>query len=203
MRLHLVRHARTEYNAAGRLQGWCDSPLTEDGLAQLHATTAHLARIELTGAWASPSGRTMTTAREILRRHDGLRPRADDGLREFSFGSWEARPEPELYDRVAPQTLFADVIAGTHPGLPGGEPADTYLARVAEAFDRIRRAHPEGDVLVVTHGVTLFVYLALIGYSGWTPLGNCSVTTVEFVENRAVVLEAGFMPPVPSECATG
>ncbi|NNN31393.1 histidine phosphatase family protein [Streptomyces sp. S3(2020)] len=196
MRLHLVRHARTEYNAAGRLQGWCDSPLTDDGLPQLRATAAHLADVELTAAWASPSGRTMATAREILRHHEAVRLRADDALREYSFGEWEARPEPELYGQVEPRLLFADVIAGKHPGLAGGEAADAYLARVGDAFARIGRAHPEGDVLVVSHGVTLFVYLALIGYSGGTPLGNCSVTTVEIIENRATAVQVGFLPKI-------
>ncbi|MFJ9705763.1 histidine phosphatase family protein [Streptomyces sp. NPDC101234] len=196
MRLHLVRHARTEYNTAGRLQGWCDSPLTADGLEQLRATAAHLAEVELTGAWASPSGRTMATAREILRHHDGLRLRADDGLREYSFGTLEARPEPELYAQLDPYAFFADVITGTHPGLPGGEPAAAYLARITDTFARILRTHAEGDVLVVTHGVTLFTYLARLGHNGRTGLSNCSVTTVEIIENRAMVLDVGFVPPI-------
>ncbi|MCG7202279.1 histidine phosphatase family protein [Streptomyces arenae] len=196
-----MRHARTEYNAAGRLQGWCDSPLTDDGLKQLRATAAHLADVELTGAWASPSGRTMATAREILLHHGGLRLHADDRLREYSFGQWEGRPETELYGQVNPRSFFADVISGKHPGLPGGEPADAYLTRVAEAFARIEQAHPDGDVLVASHGVTLHVYLTLIGYSGGTALSNCSVTTVEIAETRAVVVEAGLVPPIPARYA--
>ncbi|MEU9456609.1 histidine phosphatase family protein [Streptomyces sp. NPDC048277] len=201
MRLHLVRHARTEYNAAGRLQGWCDSPLIAEGLPQLRATAAHLAGVELTGAWASPSGRTMTTAREILRHHDGLRLRADDALREYSFGKWEARPEPELYGRTAPRAFFADVMSGAHPGLPGGESADAFLGRVTDVFARIGRAHPEGDVLVVSHGVTLYAYLTLVGYSGAPALANCSVTTVEITGTGAVVVEAGFVPPITARSA--
>ncbi|MET8976315.1 histidine phosphatase family protein [Streptomyces sp. NPDC004539] len=197
MRLHLVRHARTEYNAAGRLQGWCDSPLADDGRPQLRATAAHLAGIELTAAWSSPSGRTTATAREILRHHDGLPLRTDDGLREYSFGELEARPEPELYGQVDPHTFFASVIDGTHPGLPGGEPAADYLARVTGTFARIVRTHPEGDVLVVSHGVTLVTYLAHLGHDGRAGLGNCSVTTVEITDNRTAVLDVGFVPPIP------
>ncbi|AXG76617.1 histidine phosphatase family protein [Streptomyces paludis] len=198
MRLHLVRHARTEYNAAGRLQGWCDSPLAADGLGQLRATAAHLAGVGLTAAWASPSGRTMTTAREILRHHDGLRLRADDGLREYAFGALDGHPESELFGQVDPREFFADVIEGRHPGLPGGEPAADYLARVAGAFERVVRAHPDGEVLVVAHGITLVTYLTLLGSTGVIPLANCSVSTVEITGSRAEIVRVGFVPAEPA-----
>lgn len=202
MRLHLVRHARTEYNASGRLQGWCDSPLTPDGLDQLRATADHLSGIRLTAAWASPSGRTRTTAREILRHHGGLRLRTDEGLREYGFGELDGRPESELFSQVDPRAFFADVINGRHPGLAGGEPAAGYLVRVADAFRRIARAHPDGDVLVVSHGITLVTYLTHIGATGVVPLGNSSVSTVEFTGTRAEVVDVGFLPSVSTGRAT-
>lgn len=30
-KIYLTRHGETEWNKAGRLQGWCDSKLTEKG----------------------------------------------------------------------------------------------------------------------------------------------------------------------------
>ena len=33
LNLYLIRHGQTEYNAAGIVQGWCDSPLTAEGKA--------------------------------------------------------------------------------------------------------------------------------------------------------------------------
>ncbi|MHB9863694.1 histidine phosphatase family protein [Streptomyces sp. YIM S03343] len=202
MRLHLVRHARTEYNASGHLQGWCDSPLTPDGFGQLRATAAHLAGIGLTAAWASPSGRTKTTAREILRHHDGLRLRTHEGLREYGFGELDGRPESELFSQVDPRQFFADVINGRHPGLAGGEPAAAYVARVMDAFERIARTHSDGEVLVVSHGITLVTFLTHIGGTGVVPLGNCSVSTVEFTGALAEVVEVGFLPPVSTDHTT-
>lgn len=29
---YYVRHGQTVFNAEGRMQGWCDSPLTENGI---------------------------------------------------------------------------------------------------------------------------------------------------------------------------
>lgn len=177
--LHLVRHGRTRYNDEGRLQGWSDSELTDSGRAGVLTTAAYLRDVPFAAAWTSPSPRTRTTSELLLSHHSGVTPRVLAGLREFHFGAYEARPEPELYRSLPAHTLFRDVLAGTFPGLPGGESGRTYLGRVAAAFDEIERAHPDGgDVLVVSHGVTLLAYLALAVDASLRPLHNGSVSTV-------------------------
>lgn len=183
--LHLVRHGRTVYNDQARLQGWCDSPLTDTGRAGVLSTARYLAEVPFVAAWTSPSGRTRTTSELILATHPGVTPTAHDGLREFSFGDYEARPEPELYDRIPTHELYGGVLTGTFPGLPGGESGRTYLGRVAAAFAEIERAHPDGgDVLVVSHGVTLLAYLAMVVTDApLRPLANASVSTVRIDEN--------------------
>ena len=42
-RLYILRHGQTEFNLQHRVQGHCDSPLTELGVAQAHAAGAWLA----------------------------------------------------------------------------------------------------------------------------------------------------------------
>ncbi|MGV8966529.1 MAG: histidine phosphatase family protein [Cellulomonas sp.] len=178
--LYLVRHGRTEHNVAGRLQGWCDSPLTVDGLVGVQATAEYLRALDLAGAYASPSGRTVATASAILAHHPETTLTCDPRLREFNFGEFEARPEGELFGQVDPVVLFTGILQGTFPGLPGGEPVAAYRARVAAAFDSIVRAHPDGgSVLVVSHGVTLLAYLAMVAPEPLNPLANASVTTVQ------------------------
>jgi len=199
--LYLVRHGRTEYNVAGRLQGWCDSPLTAEGLVGVQTTAEHLRTLDLAGAYASPAGRTVATASAILAHHPTTSLTCDPGLREFNFGEFEARPEAELFGQVDPTVLFRGILDGTFPGLPGGEPVGVYLARVAGAFDAIVRAHPDGgSVLVVSHGVTLLAYLAMVAPEPFKPLANASVTTVQIdpdgtrsVRSRGVV-PSGVVP---------
>lgn len=177
--LSLVRHGQTEYNAENRLQGWCDSPLTARGLAGVRTTAAHLAGHPFTAAYVSPAGRAQTTLHEILAHHPHALPVTDPDLREFSFGDLEARPEAELLARYDPDVIFAEVISGTFAGLPGGEPGRAYLARVRSAFARIERNHRDGHVLVVSHGLTLRAYLAMIDPRPMAPLPNASISTVE------------------------
>ena len=179
--LSLVRHGQTRYNAQHRLQGWCDSPLTAQGLAGVRTTATFLSGRPFTAAYVSPSGRAQATAREILANHPSapLFTEPDPDLREFGFGDLEARPEAELLDRYDPETLFADVLHGTFAGLPGGETGPEFLDRVVSAFTRIEAAHREGHVLVVSHGLTLRAYLTTIDSRPTMPLPNASVSTVK------------------------
>lgn len=93
--IFLVRHGETEWNRVRRYQGWLDSPLTLDGIAQAEAVGRLLSRIpEAAGSAivASPLGRARHTAAIIAESlGDALghpRPiRFDERLREISLGS--------------------------------------------------------------------------------------------------------------------
>lgn len=177
--LLLVRHGRTRFNAERRIQGWADSELTPDGLAGVRATAVDLSGIVLDAAYSSTSQRTLTTSAEILEHHPSVDVFPRDGLREFNFGDFEERSEAELVDHIDWLELFRSVLDGTYPGFPGGESARTYLDRVATAFEEIEAAHAPGEnVLVVSHGMTLMVYLAMSGFPTNRPLANASVTGV-------------------------
>lgn len=176
--LSLVRHGQTEYNAQCRLQGWCDSPLTPAGLAGVRSTATHLAARPFAAVYVSPAGRAQATAREIVAHHPSARVVTDPDLREFGFGDFEARLETELYARYDPEELFTGVLRGTFAGLPGGERGHEFLARVGAAFARIEASHPAGQVLVVSHGLTLRSYLAMIDQRPMAPLPNASISTV-------------------------
>lgn len=177
--LTLVRHGRTHFNARRVLQGRTDSPLTRDGREGVRTTARHLAAHPFTAAWASPSGRAVTTAVEILRHHPDLRLRTEPDLREYAFGVYERRPEHAL-EEVAPWgELVRAVLEERHPGLPRGESGAEFMGRTRRAFARIAAEHPEGHVLVVGHGLALGAYLATIAPVGLVPLPNASVTTVE------------------------
>src|SRR6476620_3993740 len=64
----LVRHGETEWNRARRYQGWLDSPLTQEGIAQAETIGRLLCRLpqaEAAEIVASPIGRARRTA-EII-----------------------------------------------------------------------------------------------------------------------------------------
>ncbi|WP_069387677.1 histidine phosphatase family protein [Cellulosimicrobium cellulans] len=197
----LVRHGQTVLNARRHLQGACDSPLTRTGRAGVRVTAQHLALHDFDAVYCSPQGRAVLTAMEILRHHPDLPLTVDHDLRELSFGSFERRPEHEL-DAIESWTdLVPAVLAGTHPGVGGGEPGADFMARVRAVFERIVAAHAvaagpgaqeDQEVLVVGHGLTLGAYLATIDPSRLVALPNASVSTVEVTDGRATILSAGI-----------
>ena len=45
MKLYLMRHGETLFNTQKRVQGWCDSPLTENGICQAEQAKQYFVKI--------------------------------------------------------------------------------------------------------------------------------------------------------------
>lgn len=185
--LYLVRHGQTVYNVEGRLQGWCDSPLTDAGVEGVRATAERLAGRSFVAAYVSPSPRTRTTAELLLAHHRRVPVREVPDLREFGFGREEGRREVDLLPEVDPYDMWSGVVDGTFRGFPGGETGPRYRARVLRAFGAIEAAHREGAVLVVSHCLTLMTFLASIDPERTAPPRNAGVAVVELGATRALV----------------
>jgi probable phosphoglycerate mutase len=193
--LTLVRHGQTMLNARRHLQGACDSPLTRTGRAGVRVTAQHLAGHRFDAVYCSPQGRAVQTAVEILKHHPDLRLTVDAGLRELSFGDYERRHEHVL-DALEPWAdIVAGMVAGTHPGVGGGESGAELMGRVRNVFSRIIATHggtsEDAHVLVVGHGLALGAYLATVDPSRWFALPNASVSTVEVSDGVARLVAAG------------
>ncbi|WP_129338831.1 histidine phosphatase family protein [Cellulomonas endophytica] len=190
LRIHLVRHGRTRFNDELRLQGWTDSELTAHGLHGIRAAAAALADVPFVGARSSDSPRAVTTARMLLEPHPGVGLREDPRLRELNFGDLEAEPETVLATQVDGRELFRGVFEGTHPGLPNGESGRRFLARVAQGYRAVERDFADGgDVLVVSHGLTLLALLTMLSDVPARPLPNVGISTVRVTPDGRRELE--------------
>lgn len=77
LQVYLVRHGETLWNAARRIQGQSDSPLTEIGIRQAHLVAQRVRNQGITHIISSDLGRTQQTAknyRRCLRANNGDRP---------------------------------------------------------------------------------------------------------------------------------
>jgi probable phosphoglycerate mutase len=157
MTIFLVRHGETEWNRARRYQGWNDSPLTEDGIAQAEAIGRRLRTLpEADGAEivASPIGRARRTA-EIIARCLGHTAalRFDERLREISLGGWDGLDRREIRSRMGVGFAQFEWYFQT----PDGETYDGFAGRVAGWL-----AEQEGGpVIAVSHGVVTRVLRGL------------------------------------------
>jgi probable phosphoglycerate mutase len=151
----IIRHGETDWNVAGRLQGWRDSPLTAAGRSQAIAIAARLANEPIDALVASDLGRTLATAAPIAAAH-ALAVAPDPGLRERCYGIFEGltwaeieRGHAEAYRRLVARDQDYDV--------PEGESGNRFRDRVCDAFERLAARHGHARVAVVTHGGVLGV----------------------------------------------
>lgn len=161
IRLALLRHGPTEWNAARRLQGRADLPLSA-------AARAALARrrppAELAGfRWlASPLLRARETARLL-----GVTAASEPALIEMDYGAWEGRSLAELRAED-PAGVAANEARGLDLRPSGGESPREVQARLARLAGRLLAAR--GDVAAVTHKGVIRAALALA--TGWDMTGK-------------------------------
>jgi broad specificity phosphatase PhoE len=147
VRLLLLRHGRSEWNAIRRWQGSFDSPLDDLGRDQARAVAAELAALDV--AWFGPTASALGRAAEtaaIIARHLGLgEPRLDHRLNEAHAGEWQGLTPDEIEARY-PGWL------ARHRRPTSFEPYDEVVARaVAAITDIVRAARPGSTALVVSH----------------------------------------------------
>ncbi|MBM6978378.1 MAG: histidine phosphatase family protein [Actinomyces succiniciruminis] len=188
--IYFVRHGRTVLNEQRRTQGRSDSPLTPEGRVGAEICRDYLADVGFTRAYFSPQGRVQETGGILLQAHPGVAPVNLTGLREYNYGVYDGGPDPVMHAALPAEQHLPAVLTGVHPGAPGGITARDYLADVDGAIARVladmradaNDGHGEGNVLVVSHGMTLMTILARwVGPQiyGMAPMANCAVTTVE------------------------
>jgi probable phosphoglycerate mutase len=152
--IYLVRHGQTEFNAAKRLQGQCDSALTPLGIEQAQRMGGHLKRmVDDPARWiiiASPLGRTVHTA-EIIRETIGLpcEIALEPRIKELHVGEWEGLHHQEI-EALAPGRVGPP---GWLLTAPGGERHEDIAGRVSSFIDEIDETDGYRRI-VVSHGIT-------------------------------------------------
>jgi broad specificity phosphatase PhoE len=146
--IFLARHGESDWNVAKRFQGHSDRPLTALGREQAHALADLVASEEIDAVYTSPLSRARETA-EIVAARAGLEPVALPELREVDTGSWSGLSRADVEAR------FPEGFARWRSGGSGWEDGETYeemAERVIGALRTIAEDHPDGRVLIISHG---------------------------------------------------
>ena len=72
MKYIFVRHGKTHFNEIQLKQGWCDSPLTKQGIKEIENMAEQLKDYKIDAAYTSPILRAKNTAQIILKNHSVL-----------------------------------------------------------------------------------------------------------------------------------
>lgn len=160
--LLLIRHGATAWNAAGRIQGQTDVPLSPRGRREVAAW-------RVPDGWrdarwlASPLARARETAALLTERKITIEPR----LSEMDWGAWEGRRLVELR-AAAPEAMARNEARGLDFRPQDGESPRDVCARLRQLIAELA-AEPTPVVAVTHKGV---MRAALVLATGWDMRGK-------------------------------
>lgn len=148
-RLLVVRHAESDWNAAGRWQGRGDPPLSPHGHEQAAAAVPKL-RGRVERVVSSALVRAHQTAQLIAGALGAGDVEVETDLVEIDVGKWTGLTIGEVQERYGAELrAWRD---GQLQAPPGGEDKDAFLERVVRGLRTIAVRHQGRAVLVVSHG---------------------------------------------------
>ncbi|MCM3738004.1 phosphoglycerate mutase family protein [Bacillus cytotoxicus] len=210
--LYITRHGKTMLNASERVQGWADSPLVEIGVEVAKNLGNGLKDIQFVNAYSSDSGRAIETANLVLKCNEpstlNLEQRKD--LRELNFGIFEGDKNENMQKMIG-------VVAGVKSAdelmrfsieeivnciamaddTNQAEDWKTFSTRIKRELDKISEETTQnggGNVLVVSHGITITALVAMIDSSKIIlGLENASVTKILYKNGEYTIESVGDM----------
>ena len=141
--LHVIRHGRTEANAAGLLLGHLDPELDDVGKRQALAVARAVGPVDR--VISSPLLRTRRTA-EAFTVRDGSLVEVDERWIEMDYGEFDGRALAEV-SRETWEAWRADLDWAP----PGGESHRALGLRVRAALNDLFEESRTSELVVVTH----------------------------------------------------
>ncbi|ELQ6022551.1 histidine phosphatase family protein [Cronobacter turicensis] len=197
MNLLLIRHAETEWNRGGLIQGRQDSALTARGVRETTALITALAydfpSVDM--VYTSPAGRARQMGNAIAS-HFRCPLSVESLLQEQAFGDYEGLSRVQLQrdEPARAEALFSTDAAFTPPG---GESLACAAQRLLSFIQNGLAATSHTTCCVVTHGHILQGALAILkdGKMDNFPRyaqPNASYTRLSVASGRCEVIQWGI-----------
>ena len=167
MKLYLIRHGQTTWNAEGRLQGRTDTELNENGREAAINYGKTLTGIKFDKVFASPLKRARETAELILKAQNEVMGTVllshsgydipeiitDPRLAEISFGVEEGADYRDWLKEGNPFGCFF-TEPGKYKAPEGGEEIEEVIARTEEFLkEKIEPLYETCEkIMIVAHG---------------------------------------------------
>ncbi|WML55603.1 histidine phosphatase family protein [Neobacillus sp. PS3-12] len=162
LNIYITRHGETQWNSENRLQGWKDSELTDNGKRNAVALGERLYQINFNTIYTSPIDRAVKTA-SLVCSDRNIPILFEDGLKEINLGDWEGKVKEEI-EQTSKQEFFNFWNAPHlyNHEMHNGESFAALKSRVENVINRIIADNKEGNILIVTHGVTIRAILSYL-----------------------------------------
>lgn len=151
--LYLMRHGQTLFNLRGKIQGACDSPLTEKGIEQAQIARDYFLgeRITFDHVYSSTQERAVDTAEIVCDYQTVTRLK---GVKEWNFGLFESESE-QLNPKIKEgETSYGDFFVEY-----GGESSEEVQERMNKTLIEIMEQENHQQVLCVSHGGSMYRFI--------------------------------------------
>lgn len=181
--LYLMRHGETLFNKLKKVQGACDSPLTEEGIHQAQAARLYFKEKEIVFDHAYSS--TQERASDTLELIADIPYTRLKGLKEMNFGQFEGE-RVELQPK-GPETFESFYVPF------GGDSAKEVQERIYTTLQKIMCTSNHNNVLAVSHNGACFYFISKIWKSeyGAVPIHfpNCCIFVISYKNNEFNLIE--------------
>jgi len=161
-RIHLIRHGEVEGHEEKRYNGQADVAVTPKGNAQLGMLQLRMQKLPISAVYTSDLGRCVDGAR-LLAAGYGLKPVAEQNLRELDAGKWEGMTWAEIQKQY-PKEWKARLKDIVNVPMPEGENLLALAKRIRPVIKKIVKAHMGEEIIIVAHGgVNRVILLDAIG----------------------------------------
>lgn len=163
MRLILIRHGETTWNALDKVQGQADPPLVPNGKSQAQALGIQLQPImsNIDAIYYSELQRARITA-ELIRGNSKISLYPDSRLNSRDLGGFTGLTLKEIKLRY-PQLYEAWIKGDEEFCPPGGEKTSLYIQRTQAFLLMLKQTHSSSaTILIVTHRENIGIILYLI-----------------------------------------
>lgn len=171
LRVYLLRHGQTDYNAAHVVQGGgIDSRLNATGRQQALAFYRRHRTASFRALHSSALRRTQETLAPF--REEGYSLQVHAGLNEYHWGVFEGRPFDEALQKEIAPIREAWAAGDFDYRVPGGESPREVWERAHAALQTIVEENTNGNVLICTHGRMLRIILSNLVGAGLHEMQN-------------------------------
>ena len=172
IKLFLVRHGQTEWNLEGRYQGITNTKLTKEGKNQAKLAAKYLSKVNFSGFYSSPIGRTVETA-EIFKKILNKDYQTKENIKEMNFGKWEGLKFDDIF--IKHKDDFCSWLKNPFENPPtGGESFIDIIKRGSHEINNILKENEDdSNILLITHGgfiVAMLVYWLKIPAERWSSI---------------------------------
>jgi broad specificity phosphatase PhoE len=174
MKLYITRHGTTEWNLEKRLQGWADSPLTEDGRNRAIKLGNSLKDIDFDMIYTSPQERALNTAK-LIRGNKNTEIKVHNGLKELRYGSWQGMYISDI-EKDYPADYHSYINDPEQYMPEDGESMVDLFQRVNLFLEEISTMNYQ-NILIVSHGITIKAIIAIIKELSWQEFASLEIYT--------------------------